>query len=353
MDYPPPPARNWPALPPQIQDIAEASPVQLKAEPVFDSAISHLWKLTLFLDMLKSEGYYLFMANVLSTAKRAAIIATLSEGNSVRATCRLTGCSKGAALKLIGELGEACLNFQYAELVNLPCETIQADELWSYVGAKEKTAASQGRAGEFGFGDCWVYTAICADSRLILSWLPGKRDTECAIAFMLDIQRRLSGRVQLSTDGLPAYATAVKAVFGEGIDYAQVIKQFVENPEARGRYNPSKCTGIEKVAVIGNPDPDLVSTSYLERSNLSIRTTLRRFTRLTNGFSKKMDNHSAALAISFQVYNFVKPHGTLSKEFGQPTTPAMAAGLASAPWTYENVVELMATHSDKALGLEA
>lgn len=279
--------------------------------------------------------------NRLSIARRAQVIRALVEGSSIRAVGRATGVDKDTVLRLLVEVGEFCSIYQHITLRALPCTRIEADEIWAFVGAKAANATKKGD------GDIWTYTAICADSKLAVSWLVGPRGDGSTLAFMRDVAMRLKNRVQISTDGLRWYPKAIETAFGwAGCDYAQIIKSFgVEAGAAtnRGRYSPSPVvTGVEKVAVMGNPNPRLVSTSYVERQNLNMRMQMRRFTRLTNAFSRKAENHAHAVSLHFMAYNYLKPHGTLTKRHrGIKTTPAMECGLTDRVWTWEQVLERM------------
>lgn len=278
--------------------------------------------------------------NRLSTEKRTAIIRALVEGNSVRATARLTSTSKATVLKLLVEIGEFCSIYQDHALQNLNCKRVEADELWAYVSAKQKNATREGQ------GDLWTYTAICADSKLMVSWLVGERNHGNTFDFMADVASRLANRVQLTTDGLSWYVAAVEAAFRwNGVDFAQIIKTYgipLDETERQRRYSPAVCTGAIKTPIMGDPDMEKVSTSYVERSNLSMRMGMRRFTRLTNGFSKKAENHAHAVSLYFMHYNYCRPHLTLPKaKKGIKTTPAMAAGIADHVWTVEEILEKM------------
>jgi IS1 family transposase len=273
--------------------------------------------------------------NKLDTAKRTQIVAALVEGCSIRSTVRMTGASKNTIAKLLVELGAACSEYLDKTLVNLNSKRIQCDEIWQYVGAKDKNVPAEKRA-QFGIGDVWTWVAMDADSKLICSWLVGKRDPACATAFIQDLAGRLAHRVQLTTDGLKMYLTAVADGFGEDIDYAMLVKVYGNDPEGQKRYSPAVCTGCKKENKIGDPDPKHVSTSYIERQNLTMRMSMRRFTRLTNAFSKKLDNHIAAIAIHCCYYNFVRIHQTLR------TSPAMAAGVTDRLWSIEDMIALLA-----------
>ncbi len=260
--------------------------------------------------------------NRLPDAKRAAILRCLTEGTSVRATARITGTAKATVLKLLAE-----------------AERIEADQIWAFVGAKQKNAKHAGQ------GDIWTFTAIDPDSKLMLAWLVGDRSQESATAFMCDNASRVSGKIQLSTDGNNMYLTAVRAAFSwRDVDYAQVVKSFRQQGSMKDqrRYSPATCTGVQKVRIIGSPNPDLVSTSMVERNNLTLRTTTRRFTRLTSGYSRKAENHAHAVSLAFMAYNFCTPHGTLTKARGGiKTTPAMAAGVTDRVWKIEDVLARM------------
>jgi IS1 family transposase len=271
--------------------------------------------------------------NKLTAEKRAQVVGCLVEGMSIRATVRLTGVAKNTITKLGLELGNACIEYQDKMLVNLPCKKIQCDEIWSFCYAKEKNVPADHK-GEFGYGDIYTWTAICADTKLILSFLVGRRDAKHANAFMLDLAARLKNRVQLSTDGYKVYLNAVDDAFGGDIDYAMLVKTF-GNPQSttdQRRYSPADCTGIEKLPVCGNPDKKDISTSYVERQNLTMRMSMRRFTRLTNGFSKKIENLEAAVALYFMYYNFCRVHQTLR------VTPAMEAKITDHVWEIDEII---------------
>jgi IS1 family transposase len=275
--------------------------------------------------------------NKLSNAKRAQVVRCLVEGNSIRATVRMTGVAKNTISKLLVDLGEACAKHHMEAVVEVPSRRIQCDEIWSFCYSKQKNVPAD-RRGEFGVGNVWTWTAIDADSKLCVSWLVGNRDADTAREFMEDVAQRLQSRVQLSTDGNHTYLQAVDLAFGSQIDYAMLIKLYggqgnAENPETR--YSPGECTGIEIKRVTGKPDPKHINTSYVERQNLTMRMSMRRFTRLTNAFSKKVYNLSAAIALHFVYYNFCRVHQTLK------TTPAVASGLADHVWTIDEIVGLL------------
>lgn len=277
--------------------------------------------------------------NTLSLARRAAVVRALAEGTSVRGTARLLGCDKDTVLRILVEVGEFCSIYQDHVLRNLPCKRIEADEIWAFCGAKQK------KARQDGYGDIWTFTAICADSKLAVAWLVAPRTSGSADRFMRDVADRLENRVQLTTDGHRMYLVAVERAFGyNSVDYAQLVKTYGQNEEqgpAR-RYSPPVCTGAIKERIMGNPDEALVSTSYVERANLGMRMHMRRFTRLTNGFSKKAENHAHAVSLHFMTANFCRKHGTLTRRAkGIHTSPAMAAGLTDHVWTVEEVLGLM------------
>jgi len=277
--------------------------------------------------------------NRLSTEKRAQIIGMMVEGNSLRATTRMAGCSINTVSKLLLDIGEACASYQDEHLRDLPCKTIEADEIWSFVAYKERNKPAELK-GMFGTGDVWTWTALDADSKLIVCWYVGERKYEDAAAFMLDLKDRLRDRIQLTTDGHGAYPNAVGLAFRHNIDFAQFIKQYAADPRTgQARYSPPVCTGARVRVDRGNPDPAKISTSYVERQNLTMRMGMRRFTRLTNGFSKKLDNHMAAIALHFLHYNFARPHTSLKNPY--PRTPAMAAGVADHIWTLTEIAGLL------------
>ncbi|MCA1571675.1 MAG: IS1 family transposase [Chloroflexi bacterium] len=285
--------------------------------------------------------------NRLSTEKRAQIIASLVEGNSIRATVRMTGAAKNTVTKLLVDLGAACEQYQAAELVDLPCRTIQCDEIWAFCYSKQKNVPEQHR-GTYGYGDVWTWTAICADTKLVPSWLVGERTVDDAWTFLSDLQGRLAERVQISSDGLKIYIQAVDLAFGPEVDFAQIHKLYgpAEGTTHQERkYSPNVCTGIEKKIITGDPDPAEISTSYVERQNLTMRMGMRRFTRLTNGFSKKVENLTHAVSLHYMHYNFARVHQslTITHEDGTRTkqTPAMAAGVADHVWTLREIAALL------------
>lgn len=276
--------------------------------------------------------------NRLSTEKRSTILTALCEGASVNATSRMTRVSKVTILKLLGDIGPVCLDYQRKTLVDLPCTQIQCDEVWSFVHSKERNIPRDERGR--GRGDVWIWAAICADTKLVPCWHVGARDADAGYLFMEDLASRLANRVQLTTDGHRAYLSAVEGAFGWGqVDYAMLVKLYGPAHDGQRRYSPPEIVGIDKNRVMGDPDPDQVSTSYIERQNLTMRMNVRRLTRLTNAFSKKIENHKHALSLHYMYYNFCRKHQTLTKEAGGfHKTPAMAAGVADHVWRIEEVV---------------
>lgn len=262
------------------------------------------------------------------------MVAALVEGNSIRSTVRMTGVSKNTIAKLLVELGEACADYLDKALVNLNCKRIQCDEIWSFCYAKEKNVPEELR-GKFGYGDVWTWVAIDAETKLIASWAVGGRDAGTAYGFIQDLAKRLSNRVQLTTDGHRAYLSAVEDALGSNVDYAMLVKLYGNDRESETRYSPAECIGCREVVVSGNPDPKHISTSFIERQNLTMRMGMRRFTRLTNAFSKKLDNHIASIAIHYMHYNFCRVHQTLR------VTPAMEAGVADHVWTISELVGIL------------
>ncbi len=279
--------------------------------------------------------------NRLDNSARTRILSALCEGASVNATARQTGVSKVTILKLLGDIGGVCETFQRETLVSLTCARIQCDEVWSFIGAKERNVPRDERGR--GRGDAWIWTAICADTKLVPCWHVGARDADAAAYFMEDLASRLANRVQLTTDGHKAYLSAVEGAFGwNGVDYAMLVKLYGQGIEGTHRYSPPEVIGTERHWVMGNPDEAHISTSYVERQNLTMRMNMRRLTRLTNAFSKKIENHRHALALHYMYYNFCRKHATLTKASGGVhTTPAMAAGVANHVWTLSEVVGLL------------
>jgi len=276
--------------------------------------------------------------NKLSLERKTQVIKALVDGNSIRATCRITNTAKGTVIKLLRDVGKACAEYQDKHLKNLSCQRVECDEIWSFCYAKAKNVPKD-KQGQFGYGDVWTFVAIDADTKLVLSWLVGLRNPECATEFFKDIKERLSNRVQLTTDGHRMYYEAVNSVFGEDVDYAMLVKYYGVDQDKFGHYSPPKCTSTLTKRVNGSPDMKRVSTSYVERQNLTMRMSMRRFTRLTNAFSKKIENLEYAVALHFMYYNFARAHKTLTNPY--PKTPAMAAGLTNHIWATEEIVKLV------------
>ena len=272
--------------------------------------------------------------NKLSPAERAKVLHMLCEGNSIRSITRILGVGKNTVTKLLCDAGKACMAYHDENVRGLKSERVEVDEIWSFTYAKDKNVASAKAAPE-GAGDTWTWTAIDSDSKLIVSYLVGDRDGEHAVAFIQDVADRIDTRIQLSADGLNHYIGAVEDAFGEDIDFGQVHKVYGNAKGERGRYSPAAVTGIKKRRIQGRPDPALISTSYVERHNLTMRMHMRRFTRLTNGFSKKLMNHAYAVALHMQYYNFVRIHGKTRM------SPAMAAGVTDRLWEIGDIVKLI------------
>ncbi len=273
--------------------------------------------------------------NRLNVKERANILGCLVEGNSIRATCRMTGAAKGTVLKLLANAGAACLAYHQTVVRNLTCKRIQCDEIWSFCYSKEKNVPADCK-GVLGFGDVWTWTALCADTKLIVSYHVGMREIPDAMQLMDDLRSRLANRVQLTTDGHKAYLVAVNEAFGGDVDYAMLVKLYGE-PKGEGnerRYSAGECCGTRKRRISGHPAKGGVSTSYVERQNLTMRMSMRRFTRLTNAFSKKVENLGHAVALHFMFYNFGRIHQTLR------VTPAMEAGLTDHVWSLEEIAAL-------------
>ncbi len=279
--------------------------------------------------------------NKLDTKTRAQILSMLCEGASMRSTSRLADVSINTVTKLLEDAGRFCAGFHDAKVRGVKASKVQVDEIWSFTAAKEKNVATM-KAPVDGAGDTWTWTAIEADTKLLISHFVGGRDGECAKWFIDDMASRITNRIQLTSDGHKAYLEAVEGAFGADIDYAMLIKLYGNAPESfKGRYSPADCTGIKKTKIEGKPDMAHVSTSYVERSNLTMRMHNRRFTRLTNAFSKKFENHAHMVAIYAVWYNFLRIHKTLR------TSPAMAAGICDTLMTWEQIVEAMDADAPK------
>jgi len=273
--------------------------------------------------------------NKLPAGKRVQILSMLCEGSSMRSISRVCDVSINTVAKMLADAGKVCMAFHDEKVRGVTAKRVQVDEIWSFTYAKAKNVAAA-KAAPNGAGDTWTWTAIDADTKLIAAWFVGGRDAECANAFINDLASRLANRVQLTSDGHSAYLQAVEGAFGADVDYAQLVKIFGAAPEtARGRYSPAECTGIKKTWVEGEPDEKHISTSYVERSNLTMRMHNRRFTRLTNAFSKRFESHVHMVALYTVFYNWTRIHKTLR------VTPAMAAGLTDRVWDMANIVALM------------
>jgi IS1 family transposase len=281
--------------------------------------------------------------NKLPIQIRVQILNMLCEGSSLRSISRITGASINTVSKLLEDAGEVCAAFHDEHVRGVKAKHVQVDEIWSFVYAKDKNVATA-KAAPDGAGDAWTWTALDADTKLIVSFFIGGRDGECAKWFMDDVAARLATRVQLTSDGHRAYLEAVEGAFGAEVDYAQLVKLYGASPDSfKGRYSPAECTGIKKTTIEGKPDLKHISTSYVERQNLTMRMGMRRFTRLTNAFSKKLENHVHALALYFVHYNWMRIHKTLR------VTPAMAAGLTDNLMGWEDIIAIMDTEEKDAL----
>jgi IS1 family transposase len=272
--------------------------------------------------------------NRLSKEQRTKIIAALVEGNSLRATARMCDVAFNTVLKLVPEIGAACAEYQDRVCRNLTCKRIQCDECWSFCYAKAKNVPAD-KQGQFGYGDVWTWVAIDPETKLVPSWCVGSRGPGTARDFMHDLAGRLANRVQLTTDGHRVYLEAVESAFGSDIDYSMLVKIYGVDSEPDSRYSPAECIGCRKVGITGRPNPAHISTSHVERQNLTMRMSMRRFTRLTNAFSKKLENHVAAVALYYMHYNFCRIHQTLR------VTPAMAAGISDHVWDISEIAALL------------
>ena len=271
--------------------------------------------------------------NNLSREKQVQVVAALVEGNSISSTVRMTGVSKVTILKLLAALGPACADYQDQVFHNLKCRRIQCDEIWAFCYAKKKNVPAELK-GKFGYGDVWTWVAIDADTKLVPAFMVGNRDARSARMFIEDLASRLAHRVQLTTDGLKVYLEAVEGAFGCDIDYAQLVKVYASSQEET-RYSPAKLAAAEMRKITGSPDTKYISTSYIERQNLSMRMGMRRFTRLTNAFSKKVENHAYAVALFYMHYNFCRIHKTLR------VTPAMEAGITDHVWEIGEMLDVL------------
>jgi IS1 family transposase len=273
--------------------------------------------------------------NKLSSSKRTSVITALVEGNSINSTCRMMGVSQKTVLSLIETVGTACAEFQDRWLRDLPTTKVQVDEIWSFCRMKQKNVPADMR-GVLGYGDVWTFVALDSDSKLVICWSVGHRDEETTNAFIYDLSLRIRNRVQISSDGLGTYPFAIEAAWSHStVDYGQIVKHYNEVPtEERRRYSPSRFVSAEKKVILGEPDSNFISTSHIERQNLNIRMESRRMTRLTNAFSKKVENHCHQTAINFAHHNFSRIHRTLR------CTPAMAAGVTSSVWSIADLIRI-------------
>lgn len=273
--------------------------------------------------------------NKLNREKRIRALSALVEGNSIRATCRMTGVAKNTVIKLLCDIGQVCWQYHDKNVRGLKPAKVQCDEIWAFCHAKQKNIPAEHK-GQYGYGDVWTWTAIDSDTKLIMSYWVGLRTSADAREFMLDLAGRIVNLTQLTTDGFTSYPDAVYEAFGTDVDYAQLVKSYTaDRAVGHARYSPPQCTGAKKKHVIGCPEPAFISTSHVERQNLTMRMSMRRFTRLTNAFSKKVENLEHAIALHFMHYNYCRKHQTLG------TTPAVASGLADRAWTLDDLVSLL------------
>ncbi len=288
--------------------------------------------------MLDSDQMTLYVGvmNKLDPKARTQILRLLCAGQSILSITRVMGVSKNTVAKLLSDAGAVCAEYQDQAFRDLTCKRVQVDEIWSFTYAKQRSVATA-KAVPGGAGDTWTWTAICADTKLVMSWLVGGRDSEYAMAFMDELAQRLADRVQLTSDGRKAYLEAVEGAFGADIDYAMLIKMYGEpaGKASQRRYSPAECTGARKTRIEGNPDLKHVSTSYSQRQNQAMRMHMRRLTRLTNGFSTKVEAHANNVALHFMYYNFVRTHSSLRM------SPAMAAGVTDKLWEVSDIVALI------------
>jgi IS1 family transposase len=280
----------------------------------------------------------MYSINRLSRKERGQIIRALVEGNRLRSTVRITAFALNTITKLFRELGAVCDAYQNVTLRDLPATRIECDEIWAFCYSKARNVPEEHQDG-YGYGDVWTWVALDPDTKLVASWLVGRRDGADAMAFLADLAPRLRNRVQITTDGHRPYIDAVEQAFGKDVDYAMLVKQYGQDPREERRFSPPVVLSEEVRVITGAPDPDRISTSYVERQNLTMRMGMRRFTRLSNGFSKKVENHAAAISLHFMYMNFARPHKSLANPY--PRTPAMAAGLADHIWTCEEIAALL------------
>jgi IS1 family transposase len=299
-------------------------------------------KMTILLDAKHLSSYRSGM-NKLPVSKRVQILTMLVEGSSLRSISRITGTSINTVTKLVVDAGMACAAFHDEMVRNVKAKRVQCDEIWSFTYAKAK-GVKNAKAAPEGAGDTWTWTALDSDTKLMIAWWVGGRDSNTGWQFLRDLESRLTDRIQLTSDGHPAYLQAVPAAFGDDVDFAQLVKVYRASPASfKGRYSPAECIGAKKKAVSGNPDPDHISTSHVERQNLTMRMSMRRFTRLTNAFSKKFENHCHSLALYFVWYNWIRKHKAIG------TTPAIAAGLTEKALGFADLVQLMDNREEARL----
>jgi IS1 family transposase len=287
------------------------------------------------LDIPEPLWHYVRIMNKLTHEQRTQVANCLIEGCSIRATVRMTGVAKKTVMRFLVEIGEVCEEYQDRVFRNLSCRRIQLDELWGFNYCKQKNVTTEIQSKVPGAGDVWLWVAIDAETKLVPCWKLGDRNGGTAYEFVRDLAARLSNRIQLTSDGHRVYLDAVESAFGSEIDYAMLVKLYGNDREAEARYSPAECIGCKEIRIIGRPDPKHISTSYVERQNWSVRTAMRRYTRLSNGFSRKIQNHAAAVALNYFAYNFIKIHRTLR------VTPAMAAGVTDRLWDAGDLVGLL------------
>jgi len=271
--------------------------------------------------------------NKLTTEERAQILTALVEGNSVASTCRMFRCSKVTVLRLLADAGTLAADYHDLTVRDLSTKRVQLDEIWSFCHSKNRNVQSKDWGK--GYGDCWTWVSLDADKKLAINWFVGGRDQGAGTKFVADLAERLLDRVQITSDGLRSYIEAVKRAFGDDVDFAMLIKQYAQDRAGEARYSPPICISARPSVQTGNPDPKHINTSYVERQNLTMRMQMRRFTRLTNGFSKRLENHKHAIALHYFSYNFIRVHQSLK------TTPAVASGIAEKPWTMYDFVKML------------
>jgi IS1 family transposase len=279
--------------------------------------------------------------NRLNSKTRSHVVSCLIEGCSIRSTVRITGVSKKCVMRLLRETGEVCANYQDRVLRNLKCRRVQLDELWGFLYCREKNVTPKIAAKIPCAGDVWLWCALDADSKLVISWALGDRDAQTARHFVEDVAQRLSSRVQLTTDGHTVYLTAVENAFGCDVDYAMLVKLY-ESSQEETRYSPAESVSCESKIIMGHADPVYISTSFVERQNWAVCTAMRRYTRLSNGFSGKIENHVAVIALNYFAYNFIQINRTLR------CSPAMAAGVADRLWSVDDLVSLWEAEERKS-----